>query len=68
MKHIYEIAKIKMQDVKGVQEEQVSSAALVSNVHLRTSTDLTPQLSSGLLQMCKVIAGSARSMGLRIVR
>ncbi|CDR99947.1 hypothetical protein [Sporisorium scitamineum] len=40
MKHIYEIAKIKMQDVKGVGEEQ----------------------------MCKVIAGSARSMGLRIVR
>ncbi len=24
MKHIYEIAKIKMQDVKGVEEEQVS--------------------------------------------
>ncbi|SAM85445.1 probable MRPL19-mitochondrial ribosomal protein, large subunit [Ustilago bromivora] len=40
MKHIYEIAKIKIQDVKGVGEEQ----------------------------MCKVIAGSARSMGLRILR
>ncbi|KAN0064122.1 mitochondrial 54S ribosomal protein YmL19 [Thecaphora frezii] len=40
MKHIYEIAKIKIQDVPGVEEEQ----------------------------MCKVIAGSARSMGLRIVQ
>ncbi|EPQ27683.1 uncharacterized protein PFL1_04821 [Pseudozyma flocculosa PF-1] len=40
MKHIYEIAKIKMQDVSGVEEEQ----------------------------LCKVIAGSARSMGLRIVQ
>ncbi|CAO1612726.1 unnamed protein product [Parajaminaea phylloscopi] len=40
IKHIYEIAKIKMQDVKGVKEEQ----------------------------LCKIIAGSARSMGIRIVR
>ncbi|PWN29884.1 ribosomal protein L11 [Jaminaea rosea] len=40
VKHIYEIAKIKMADVKGVGEEK----------------------------MCKVVAGSARSMGIRIVR
>ncbi|CAO1620827.1 unnamed protein product [Sympodiomycopsis kandeliae] len=40
MKHIYEIAKIKIQDVPGVGEQQ----------------------------MCKIVAGSARSMGIRIVR
>lgn len=30
MKHIYEIAKIKMQDVKGVGEEQVRFTSILS--------------------------------------
>ena len=40
LKHVYEIAKIKLKDSKGVGEEE----------------------------MCKIVAGSARSMGIRIVR
>lgn len=39
IKHVYEIAKIKMKDVDVTEKE-----------------------------MCKVVAGSARSLGLRIVR
>lgn len=47
IKHIYEIAKIKLKDVD-IHEKEVG---------IRCSP-----------QMCKVIAGSARSLGLRIVR
>ena len=62
LKHLYQIAQIKLKDVQGVSEEAVSARARAA----RRSRD--GQVSDTAVQMCRTIAGSARSMGLRIVR
>ena len=60
MKHIYEIAQIKLKDVPGVDEKNVSEK--------RNSMRITAADHLISLQMCKTIAGTAKSMGIRIVR
>ena len=55
LKHIYEIAKIKMGDLSAdVAPGKEAAAAAAAAV--------------GDEQICKVVAGSARSMGIRVVR
>lgn len=51
IKHVYEIAKIKMKDVHITEKE-------VRRIYLCLTC----------AQMCKVVAGSARSLGIKIVR
>lgn len=56
LKHIYEIAKIKMGDLGSAAEPATGAAAKPTGPTV------------GEEQMCKIVAGSARSMGIRVVR
>lgn len=71
MKHIYEIAQIKLKDVSGVDEKNVSGRKQSSRVESECSSGTMTDhdlLFCIPLQMCKIVAGTARSMGIRIVR
>ncbi len=59
LKHVYEIAKIKLADLN-------AEASKEGGLTVPGGSAPIPQIDEE--QMCRVVAGSARSMGIRIVR
>ncbi|KDN43760.1 putative MRPL19-mitochondrial ribosomal protein, large subunit [Tilletiaria anomala UBC 951] len=62
LKHIYEIAKIKLGDAPAASSPSGATTAAAGGAQGEAVATL------GEEQMCKVVLGSARSMGIRIVR